>query len=146
MADITGLSFGSTIDTLGNALTGAAMQNSQVANNIANANTPGYHRSQVSFKEALSEAVDGAPADSDSLAMSTDSERQFPIGQAQSPVPFDPHVQTENAMQMRTDGSNVDVDREMAELSSNSAYQQTMAQLLQTQFSRIREAITEQPK
>ena len=29
MPDINGLSFGSTIDTLGNALTGAAMQNTQ---------------------------------------------------------------------------------------------------------------------
>ncbi len=147
MADTTGLSFGSTIDTLGNALTGAAMQNGQIANNIANANTPGFHRSAVSFKEALAEAVDGTPTDPDTLAMTSDDDRQFAIGQAQpSPVPFDPQVQTDNVMQMRTDGSDVDVDREMAELSSNSAYQQTMAQLMQTQFGRLREAITEQTK
>lgn len=144
MPDINGLSFGSTIETLGNALTGAAMQNQQIANNIANANTPGFHRSQVSFKEALADAVDGAPADSDTLAMISDDDRQFPIGQATAPVPFDPQPQTDDTMKMRPDGSDVDVDREMAELSSNSAYQQTMAQLLQTQFGRLREAIQEQ--
>jgi flagellar basal-body rod protein FlgB len=47
---------------------------------------------------------------------------------------------------MRTDGNNVDIDQEMAELSQNSGYSQTMAQLLQVQFMRLREAITEQPK
>jgi flagellar basal-body rod protein FlgB len=146
MADITGLSFGSTIDTLGNALTGAAMQNSQIANNIANANTPGYHRAQVTFKDALAAAVDGAPADDGGLALATDDERQFAIGQAQAPVPFDPQPQVDDTMKMRTDGSNVDVDREMAELSENSGYQQTMAQLMQTQFGRLRQAITEQAK
>jgi len=146
MPDISGLSFGSTIDTLGNALSGAAMQNAQVANNIANANTPGYHRSQVSFKEALSEAVDGTPTDSDTLAMNTNNDRQFAIGQASAPIPFEPQPVVDDTTQMRTDGSNVDVDQEMAELSQNSAYQQTIAQLQQSQFGRIHEILTEQVK
>lgn len=46
---------------------------------------------------------------------------------------------------MRADGSNVDVDQEMANLSQNSGYSQTMSQLLQVRFMRLREAITEQP-
>ena len=46
--------------------------------------------------------------------------------------------------QMRVDGSNVDIDQEMAKLSINSSYQQTMGQLLQTQYTRIRQAIEEQ--
>jgi len=48
--------------------------------------------------------------------------------------------------QMRPDGSNVDVDQEMAQLSQNSGYSQTMSQLLQVQFMRLRQAITEQPR
>jgi flagellar basal body rod protein FlgB len=44
---------------------------------------------------------------------------------------------------MRNDGSNVDIDQEMAKLSLNSSYGQTMHQLLTTQYSRIREAIQE---
>ena len=46
---------------------------------------------------------------------------------------------------MRVDKSNVDVDQEMARLSQNSAYGQTMAQLLQVQFMRLREAISGNP-
>jgi len=144
MAEISGLSFGSTIDTLGNSLVGASMQNEQIANNIANANTPGFHRSSVSFKDALAAAVDGPATDPDTLPMTADDDRQF--GMMTGPVPFDPKPVTDDQMKMRADGSNVDVDREMAELSSNSGYQQTMAQLLQTQYTRLREAITEQPK
>ncbi len=144
MADVSGLSFGSTIDTLGNAMAGASMQNEQVANNIANANTPGYHRSQVSFKDALAAAVDGPPTDPNQLQMIADDDRQF--GFSNGPIPYDPKPQTDNVTQMRADGSNVDIDKEMSELADNSAYQQTMAQLLQGQYSRLKESISEQVK
>ena len=44
---------------------------------------------------------------------------------------------------MRVDRSNVDVDQEMARLSENAGYSQTMSQLLQEQYKFLREAITE---
>jgi flagellar basal body rod protein FlgB len=44
---------------------------------------------------------------------------------------------------MRVDGSNVDLDQEMAKLSINSSYSQTIHSLLSVQYSRIREAIAE---
>ena len=145
MTDINALSFGSTVDMLSNAMTGASMNQTQLANNIANANTPNFRRSTVSFKEALAEAA-GVPADSDSLPMETDDDRQFAIGDAQPPVPFDPQPQVDTATQMRADGSNVDIDQESAELAQNSSYQQTMAQLLSTQFSIYQSVITETPR
>jgi flagellar basal body rod protein FlgB len=46
---------------------------------------------------------------------------------------------------MRVDGSNVDIDQQMAQLSSNTGYQETVSQLLQEQYKFIREASTEQP-
>jgi flagellar basal body rod protein FlgB len=46
--------------------------------------------------------------------------------------------------QMRLDGSNVDVDQEMAKLSINSSYAQTMGQLLGNEYTRLRKAIEEQ--
>ena len=90
MPDINGLSFGSTIDTLGNALTGAAMQNQQIANNIANANTPGFHRSAV-VKETFRSRR--RPAGVPLAACQRRS--PVPVGQATSPVPFDPQPQTD---------------------------------------------------
>ncbi|MGZ3522099.1 MAG: flagellar basal body rod protein FlgB [Vulcanimicrobiaceae bacterium] len=144
MSDINALGFGSTVDMLSNALTGAGMQHQAISENIANVNTPNYGRQSVSFKEALA-AAQQTPADPDLIAMKTDDDRQFAIGGPQAAAPFNPQIQVDKTQQMRADGSNVDVDQEMAELSQNSAYSQTMAQLLQGQFKRIREAVTEQP-
>ncbi len=142
MSDLSAVGFGSTVDMLGNAISGADMEHAAISNNIANVNTPNYHRQSVSFKDALA-AAEG-DAQSDDLALATDSDRQFG-GSAQA-QPFAPAVQTDDTDVMRADGSNVDVDQEMAQLSENSSYSQTMSQLLQVQFMRLREAITEQPR
>jgi flagellar basal-body rod protein FlgB len=139
MSDISAVGFGRTVDMLSDAVSGASLQQTAIAENIANVNTPGYERKSVSFKDALA-AADGAGS-GDELAMIADSDRQFGAGGAQA---FDPQTQVDDTTQMRADGSNVDVDQEMAQLSSNSGYSQTMSQLLQVQFMRLREAITEQ--
>jgi flagellar basal body rod protein FlgB len=52
-------------------------------------------------------------------------------------------VTVNDDQQMRVDGSNVDIDQEMAKLSLNSAYSQTMGQLLAVQYTRVRQAIQE---
>jgi flagellar basal body rod protein FlgB len=44
---------------------------------------------------------------------------------------------------MRVDGSNVDIDQEMAKLTLNSSYSQTMSQLATNSFTRIKDAIQE---
>ena len=144
MGDINPISFGQTTDMLGNAIKGATLENDQIANNIANVNTPNYRRTTTNFKDAL-QATLGVPAPADELQLATDSSRQFVIDGAEAPEPFDPHAVIDSSVQMRVDGSNVDVDKEMAELSENAGYSQTMTQLLQEQYKFLRESITEQP-
>jgi flagellar basal-body rod protein FlgB len=135
------LSFGQTVGMLKDALQGASAAQSVYANNVANVNTPNFRRSEVSFKEALAN-VDRVQPDSDELQMVSTDPRHFGA--------LDPSAETfsitttvDDAEQMRVDGSNVDVDQEMAKLSINSAYHQTMEQLLQTQYTRLRRAITD---
>jgi flagellar basal-body rod protein FlgB len=144
MADVSGISFGQTVDLLGNAMRGADLENDQISNNIANVNTPNFRRSTTSFRDALAASL-GTPADPDALAMKTSDDRQFAIGAAVDPVAFDPKASVDESIQMRVDRSNVDIDQEMARLSANSGYEQTMTQLLQAQYKRLREAIQEQP-
>ncbi|MDQ2872142.1 MAG: flagellar basal body rod protein FlgB [Candidatus Eremiobacteraeota bacterium] len=144
MSDISALSFGSAVDLLSNAMSGAGIEHQAIAENIANVNTPNYERQTVSFKDALAAAA-GSPSDSSDLELQTNSDRQFVDDSGQSTAAFDPQITADSTRQMRADGSNVDVDQEMAQLSQNSSYSQTMAQLLQVQFMRLREAITEQP-
>ncbi len=126
------------------AAKGAKMQHTQIANNIANVNTPGFRTSSIDFRTALQNSL-GNPPDPDELAMTTDDDRQFAVGDGTAPVPYDPQPQVDTTTQMRVDGSNVDIDQQMAQLSENTGYQETVTQLLQEQYKFIRQAATEQP-
>ncbi len=140
---MAGISFGTTSELLKNALDGAGLEHAAVANNVANVNTPGYQRFEVAYKQALA-ATEPTPPDPNELALVTDNSKQIAINGEIPPQPF--HVaaaRVDNPIKMRVDGSNVDLDQEMAELTQNSAYQQTMAQFLTTQYTRIRSAIEE---
>ena len=136
------ISFGQTVGMLKNAMDGAGTAHGVLANNIANVNTPNFRRGDVSFKDALA-ATEPSAGDPDELGLATTSEKHIALGGAQAAQPFAITTTVEQDQQMRVDGSNVDVDQEMAKLSLNSAYAQTMGQLLQNQYSRLRQAIQE---
>ncbi|MGC2129086.1 MAG: flagellar basal body rod protein FlgB [Candidatus Aquilonibacter sp.] len=144
MADFSVLPLGEATTLLSEAAKGAKMQHTQIANNIANVNTPGFRTSSIDFRTALQNSL-GNPPDPDELAMTTDDDRQFAVGDGTAPVPYDPQPQVDTTTQMRVDGSNVDIDQQMAQLSENTGYQETVTQLLQEQYKFIRQAATEQP-
>ncbi len=140
---MAGLTFGTTSELLKDALNGASLEHAAVANNVANVNTPGYQTFEVAYKKALA-ATEPTPPDPNELTLVTDSPRQISINGEIPAQPFSVSAsRVDNPIRMRVDGSNVDLDQQMAELTQNSAYQQTMAQFLTTQYSRIREAIEE---
>ena len=143
MNDVGGISFGPTVHLLSNAVGGAAKEQQQIANNLANVNTPNYRRSTISFKDALAASL-GTSANPDELALSTDDDRQFNINGAVAPVAYDPKPQMDETTQMRLDGSNVDLDQETAKLQQNAGYQETMTALLKNQYAWLRESIEEQ--
>lgn len=134
--------FGSTVQMLKDAGTGANDAHAVIANNIANVNTPGFKRTDVSFQEALAAELPRYD-DSSELALVTDDPKQFQAGPDFEARPFSITTTLDDTQQMRVDGSNVDVDQEMAKLAINSSYGQTMNTMLQQQYSRIREAIQE---
>jgi flagellar basal-body rod protein FlgB len=136
------ISFGNTVTMLKDAARGASKTHEIEANNIANINTPNFKRSDVTFKEALADELPRTD-DSDELALVTDDPQQIPAGPDFEAKPFEISTTLDDTQQMRVDGSNVDLDQEMAKLSINSSYSQTIHALLQTQYSRIREAIEE---
>jgi flagellar basal-body rod protein FlgB len=136
------ISFGDTVTMLKDAGRGAAMTHDVIANNIANINTPNFKRSDVSFKEALAEELPRTE-DSSELALVTDQPDQISAGPDFEAKPFAVTTTLDDSQQIRVDGSNVDLDQEMAKLSINSSYSQTIHALLGVQYSRIREAIEE---
>jgi len=136
------IGFGSTVSMLKDAGRGARETHDAIANNIANINTPGFKRTDVNFREALASELPRYD-DSSELALVTDNDKQIPAGPDFEAKPFAITTQLDDTQAMRVDGSNVDLDQEMAKLSINSSYSQTMHTLLSTQYTRIREAIQE---
>jgi len=90
--------FDSTSLVLQKAMSGAAMRQSVLSSNLANANTPGYVRKDVDFAGALHDAM----AD----------------GQDIGEVEFSPSV--DNNAVLRADGNGVDIDTEASNLAQNS--------------------------
>ncbi len=134
--------FGTTVSMLKDAGHGARESHDAIANNIANINTPGFKRSDVTFKEALATELPRYD-DSTELALVTDNDKQIAEGPDFEAKPFSITTSLDETQQLRVDGSNVDLDQEMAKLSLNSSYSQTMHTLLSTQYARLRQAIEE---
>jgi flagellar basal-body rod protein FlgB len=85
------------------AIRGTEQRQSVLSNNLANVNTPGFKRSDVSFQSALADALSSAQNSSDTASVDA--------------TPFT--TQTDSATSMRLDGNNVDPDVEAANLSKN---------------------------
>jgi flagellar basal-body rod protein FlgB len=96
---------------------GASARQAALANNVANANTPGYKRVDVDFHKVMEDALaDGVSAD--------DVE-----GGA---LDFTP--QPDGSGATRADGGNVDPDIEMASLAENSLEYQALAAVQKTRL------------
>jgi flagellar basal-body rod protein FlgB len=117
-----------TFGLLNNALQAADLRQQVYANNIANADTPGYKRQDVQFESVLqSEMQTTNPTD-----VSTNA----------SLLDVQPTVVQDNSTSVSNNGNNVDVNSEMASMAENQIRYNTLIQEMQIRFSRLQEAIT----
>jgi flagellar basal-body rod protein FlgB len=98
------------------AVDGLAQQQQTIANNLANAETPGYTAQDVSFQQSLAQAID-APTG----------------GTAQVTVSPDPAPPA-------TDGNNVDTSSQLTDAVQTQLQYQTMVEMLNAQFRLVQGA------
>lgn len=111
--------FDATQSVLQEAMSGAALREQVLANNVANANTPGYTRSDLDFQSAIRQALDaGAPPDS---------------------VQLQPQLDHSGAVSL--DGNNVNVDAEMSRLSENTLTYQSLADIAGARIQMLLNAV-----
>ena len=113
---------------LGKVLDGTATRQRVLANNIANADTPGFTRSEVVFEDQLRDITNRSWADPD--------QQISDIGQAAL------EINEDTLSPRQADGNNVDMEREMVEVAKNSLQYESAAQLLSMKFSGINSAIS----
>jgi flagellar basal-body rod protein FlgB len=117
-----------------NALSGAALRHKVISNNIANVNTPGFKRTAVSFEDRLTEALQ-----QESSTLARTNSRHLP---GRKTGGFSPLLSVDSNTTMRTDGNNVDIDAEMANLAKNNIYYDAVAQQLSRYFTNLKSVIS----
>ena len=123
------------INVLDKAADGSWMKNQAIANNIANIDTPGYKRQDVSFQKELEHALKA------SKYTSLDTKvRELNEGNRLSHI--EPRTYTDYAnYSYRLDDNNVDVDNENVELASNQIVYQAIVQSINSEFSNLKTVI-----
>ena len=120
------------INVLDRAADASALRNKAIANNMANIDTPGYKRQDVSFAAELEEALRHSRFESlddkvDSLRLERLRGRQYTDSEGYS---------------YRLDGNNVDIETESAELAKNNLLYNGLTQSINAEFQNIR-AVTQ---
>ncbi|MDN5344424.1 MAG: flagellar basal-body rod protein FlgB [Clostridia bacterium] len=113
----------------------AALRQRTIAHNIANVNTPGFKRSEVSFEDQLRQAL-GLEA---GLSLDRTNPYHLPVGG----LDITPRVNQDNSTTMRQDGNNVDIDVEMVNLAQNSLNFNFATQQLNSRLAMLRYVINE---
>ena len=117
------------INVLDKAADASWTRNDVLANNIANADTPGYKRKDVQFETYLSNAVAGTDSlDATVATMDLNA--------------LNATTYTENAnLSYRMDGNNVDISTENVELAKNQLRYYTLMNSISQEFSRLKSAL-----
>ena len=118
--DITAAALSKTLDA-------ATARQKAIANNVANVETPGYKRNQVSFEDELKRIIN----------LKTGSELRKGL-QELTPV-----THTDIQSPARPDGNNVNIDAEMSDLARTSLKYRAAIVLLEGKTGMLKAAISE---
>ncbi len=112
--------FDNTQLALQRAISGAAMRQEVLANNLANAETPGFRRSDVDFHSTLAQAMKSGDAEAiEGTTFAAQQESQV----------------------MRADGNGVDIDVENATMASNALEYETLVAVARGRTDVLRSAM-----
>lgn len=128
--------FSQQIQSLEQALSVGALKQRTHAANIANVDTPNYKSKQVNFQSALEGAMDRQGLKSyktaaGHVAFSTESDG------------FSPSVTVNANTKYKTNGNNVDMDQEMAELAKNQLWFSAVTERINGKFNSLRSVIND---
>ena len=112
---------GSMIDLLEAGIKAEGLRQKTIAGNIANIETPGYRRFDISFEETLAKAL-GSSGTLD-------------------PDELEPEIYQPMNTPLRSNGNDVNLETEIGELVKNSLRHTAYVRILRKKFSQIQAAI-----
>ncbi len=121
------------INVLGKAADGAWARNEAIANNIANVDTPGYKRQDVSFETELQHALKASRYKSlDEKVKDANAHLKRLEPRAYTDIPN---------WSYRMDKNNVDIDTENVELASNQIKYNGITNSIDNEFRNLKAVI-----
>jgi flagellar basal-body rod protein FlgB len=118
-------------------LNGLARRQQAIAGNIANVDTPGYTRNDVSFESQLR----GAAGSGGRLA-ATDARHMSAAPGGGSLLGSLLDVNQTRSSTSRNDGNDVDIDHEMTQLAETSLRYQLLTQATSSRFITLRDVVS----
>jgi len=114
------------------------MRHKTLANNIANAMTPGYRAEKVSFEEEYRAMLYPKPQP---LQLTQTHEDHLRNAQRKTFSQIHPYVEYRDDPMNDTGLNNVDIDKEMAEMAENSLRYEMSTKLMTKRMTTIKSAI-----
>ena len=127
----------SEVDKLKMGLDASWKRSEVILNNIANNDTPGYNRASVKFEEYYRAMLE--KEDDGGFAMKRTRDKHMSGGFAPEPRI---EVVVDEDTTMRMDENNVDIEKEMGDLATNTIYYNTLHSKVSAEFAQLRAAIT----
>jgi flagellar basal-body rod protein FlgB len=137
---IEGIGNDQNILLLQKCLDAAAMRHKVISNNIANASTPGFKASDISFQGEVRQVIQKNNNVKESIDLKTTNSKHIALSAANLSE-LVPRVISINNTYRQIDGNNVDIDREMTTIAENSLAFRTYTRLIGDSFSQITSAI-----
>lgn len=126
-----------SVDLLAKGLDAAQLRQDTIANNIANADTPGFQASHVEFESYMQDALGGDGG----LQMKTSRDSHFRSGSYDASTVHPFVTQDDAAQTMRMDGNDVDVEQQMTDLAKNTIWYNTLVTHMNGELERLKIAI-----
>ena len=111
-----------------------------ISSNLSNVDTPGYKTVDIDFEQELQSQMAGSAGQGISLAV-TDTRHLVTSSGAQGGLPA--QAKEVEGLTLRNDLNNVNIDREMSELSTNAMKFSAVSQMIAGKFRTLKAAITE---
>ena len=127
MPNTSNVNFSGADSYLQAALSGLAARQRTIANNVANVDTPNFKASEVRFEDALKSAISRTKPGS--------TPTQSALNAAATRTSIDAATST------RSDGNNVDIDREMEMLGEANLTYSALTQVMATRIGILRSVV-----
>ncbi len=127
--------FNKSVDILQRNMAVSTLRRQVIANNIANAETPNFKRSEVNFEAELGRALASEKLDK-SIGVVTHV-NHIPFRRTVDYRTVGPRIALDYLTTSKNNGNNVDIERELMQATENQMMYELMASAVNHQFNQI---------